>query len=415
MRLGPIPPPVRSRTDSFSLRGAYRRPMASDDGDGSVPVDLLAVATLAVVAVLAAAAAPPSLAPARYVFAVVALLLPGYAVVAALFPRGPLGPDDPPGRPAERASRLDGFERLVLSVAAGLLVTPLVGIAVDFTPLGYFQLPVLLAVTGFVLVAVAVAAYRRRTVPAAERYVPHRRWRRALERVRGGHPTTGSAVVTVAVAVAVVVAAGGVFTVVTTADTGEQFTEFALLAESDGNLTLAGSYPETVSVGEEIEVVLTVENRERRPQTYTVVPRLQRVVEGPEGTRVVESEAFDRVRVPVADGRTERRALSVSPTLTGDALRLSFLLYRGSPPETMTTTNAYRRTHIWVNVTAPAGTPVPEPEPTPAPAGTPTPAPAATPTSAGTPTPAPEGTPVPPAAGTQTPDGTPAATNATAP
>ena len=329
--------------------------MTSHDGDeDAFPVDLLVVASLALAAAGVALAAPTLPATAGHVLAVVVVLLPGYALVAALFPRGPLAPDEPPGRPAERVRRLDGFERLVLTTAAGLLVTPLVGIAVDFSPFGFFEVPVVASVTGFVLLASAVAAVRRRRVSATERYVPHRRWLRALRRVRTGNPRTGSALVTVAVAVAVVVAAGGVFAVVGTAETGERFTELSLLVETDGDLLVAGSYPSAVAAGDEVGVVVVVENRENRRQTYTLVPRLQRVVERSTDTRVVKSEAFERVTVPVRDGGTERRDLRVRPTMTGENLRLSVLLYRGTPPDEVTATNAYRRTHVWLNVTDPA-------------------------------------------------------------
>jgi len=333
--------------------------MASSGGsDGSnrlLPVDLLVVVVLSVGVLLGALVSPISGSPARYVFAVVAVALPGYALVAALFPRGPLGTDEPRGRRAERVRRLDGFERAVLSLATGLLVTPLVGIGVDFSPWAFRQVPVLAAVVGFVVVTAAVAAERRRRLPANERYVPARHWASTVRGVRQGRPTRGHSVVTVLVAVAVVVAAGGVVAVVSTAETGEQFTEFSLLVEDDGDLLVAGSYPRALEVGETATVVLGVENRERRERTYTVVPRLQRVVEVDDETRVSDYEEYDRVQLTVGADRTDHRDYTVSPTLTGQNLRLSFLLYRGDPPERVTTTNAYRRTHIWLDVTGQSG------------------------------------------------------------
>jgi uncharacterized membrane protein len=166
-------------------------------------------------------------------------------------------------------------------------------------------------------------------------------------------------VVTALVAVAVVVAAGGVFTVVTTAETGEEFTEFSLLVEDEGDLPVAGSYPQTVAVGENATVVFGVENRERRERTYTVVPRLQQVVEVDNETRVTDYEEYDRVGLAVGAGRAERRDYTGSPTLTGENLRLSFLLYRGELPDRVTSTNAYRRTHIWLDVTEPSRRPTP--------------------------------------------------------
>jgi uncharacterized membrane protein len=45
----------------------------------------------------------------------------------------------------------------------------------------------------------------------------------------------------------------------------------------------------------------------------------------------------------------------VTPELTGDRMRLTYMLYRGAPPATPTTDNAYRELHLWVNVSSTGG------------------------------------------------------------
>jgi uncharacterized membrane protein len=58
----------------------------------------------------------------------------------------------------------------------------------------------------------------------------------------------------------------------------------------------------------------------------------------------------------------------VTPTLTGQRLRLAYLLYRGSPPPDPTVENAYREVHLWINVSAPSAA-ITRPDTPPAPTG----------------------------------------------
>lgn len=328
-----------------------------DEADGRdrptrLPLDLVLVAALGLA--VPTSLVVPALAdsPARLVLAVVAVFLPGYALVAALFPRGP--PDASTAeRPfAERVRRLDAFERTVLSAAAGLVVTPLLGIGVSFSPWPLRGGPAAAALAGFVVVAAVVAAGRRRRLPPAERYAPAKRWGRSVRAtVSGGDGSRpASRLVAVVVAAAVVVAVGGILTVAATQGTGERFTEFGVLAETEEGALVTGAHARTASAGSPVSVVLEIENREGQRQTYTVVTQLQRLADSDTETRVRERESFDRVTRTVGDGRTARIDHRVTPSLTGDRLRLTFMLYRGTPPDRPTATNAYRRTHVWLDV-----------------------------------------------------------------
>lgn len=364
-----LPPPVAYRsppgshrgTDTFWRPAAYALAMARDTGgDGAeptgqfaFPVDLVIVVALAGALVATALDLAAVGAPWVLVVAVLAVFLPGYALVAALFPRRPFAPGESPGRLGERARRLGGFERTVLSAGTGALVTPLLGIAVHFSPYPLATGPVVAAVSGFAGLGAVVATARRYRLPRAERYAPARRWVRAVE---GGlyaeRRLAGVDVVTVAVAVGVLVALGGVVTVVDTAESGERFSELYLLNETESGQFQAGPYPDQVAAGSPYTVFVGVENREGRRTTYTLVTKLQRVAEDDDQTRVVEQEVFQPVTVTAGSGQVERFEHSVTPTLTGDPLRLSYLLYRGEPPEEPTTTSAYRRVHVWLNVTS---------------------------------------------------------------
>lgn len=324
--------------------------MDADSGpaDTTLPYDLLVVVGLAVALAVVSLTPALSTSPLGPLLAVVALLLPGYALIAALFPRR-LPTDRSPGSLRERAQRVDAFDRLVLSIASGLVVTPLLGIALEFSPFSITTAPVAVTILGFVVVASGVAAYRRRRLPPAEQYRPAERWAAAWDTF---DPRSEFDLLTVVVALAVVVALGGVLVVASTGQTGERFTEFYLL-NGDGDQFETTGYPNATVAGEPVTVTLGIENREGRTVTYTVVTRVQRVERLETRTRILEQNRFDDIRLTVGPGETVLRTRTVRPELTGSEMRLTYLLYRGEPPAAPTTRNAYRRTHLWLNVTEP--------------------------------------------------------------
>jgi uncharacterized membrane protein len=84
------------------------------------------------------------------------------------------------------------------------------------------------------------------------------------------------------------------------------------------------------------------------------VVELQRVQVRNNSTTVLEEDRLRAWQFRVADNRTVTRNHSIAPTLTGQRLRLAYLLYRGQPPADPTVENAYREVHLWVNVSAPS-------------------------------------------------------------
>jgi len=75
------------------------------------------------------------------------LFLPGYALIATLFIRK----DD-----------LDGIERIALSFGLSIAITPLLGLALNYTPFGIRLSPVLIVLSIFTI-SLALGAYVRRS------------------------------------------------------------------------------------------------------------------------------------------------------------------------------------------------------------------------------------------------------------
>jgi uncharacterized membrane protein len=84
------------------------------------------------------------------------LFLPGYSLIATLFPRK----DD-----------LDGIERIALSFGLSIAIVPLLGLALNYTPFGIRLSPVLIVLSVFTI-SLALGAYVRRSmIPEKERFV----------------------------------------------------------------------------------------------------------------------------------------------------------------------------------------------------------------------------------------------------
>ena len=96
--------------------------------------------------------------PARIVLGLPFILFfPGYVLICALFPR---------------EKDLDGVERLALSLGLSIAVTPLIGLALNYTPFGIRLYPVTFSLFLFMLLMSAVAVYRRRTISPEAAFAP---------------------------------------------------------------------------------------------------------------------------------------------------------------------------------------------------------------------------------------------------
>jgi len=281
--------------------------------------------------------------------------LPGYALTAALHPgRGPeeqwQGPSDERGVGGPGPSTI---ERSVLSVGLSVGTVPLVSLVWNFSPQGIGIQRILGSLTAVVVAAAAVAAYRRFRLDTELRFrVPFGRLATDLREGLEGS-TDRQTGVNVVIAFLVVFAVVSVGAAVALPKDGERYTELYLLSEDpeSGDFT-ANGYPTNFTTGESRDLYVGIGNREAETTTYTVVVKLQRL-ETSDGERtVVEETTLNRFEATVEPGRREqiRRTITPDSAVTGDDLRLAFLLYEGPPPSDPTTTNAYREVHVWVDV-----------------------------------------------------------------
>jgi uncharacterized membrane protein len=171
------------------------------------------------------------------------LLLPGYGLSLAVFPRV----DD-----------LDRIERLALSFGLSLAVVAILALGLHYSPWGLASAPVILALTGWTVLATIAAMWRRRGRATVEgsRILAERSKRQDAE--HGAWPTRAGLT-----GVLLVIGAG---LAVALAVPPPRLTEFFML----GPEGLAEGYPRTAGPGEPMMITVGITNREDEVTSYRV-------------------------------------------------------------------------------------------------------------------------------------------------
>jgi uncharacterized membrane protein len=249
----------------------------------------------------------------RVAFAVPFIIFsPGYALVAALYPR---------------ADSLDGIERLALSFGTSIAVVPLLGLGLNYTPWGIRLIPVLLSVMVFVLAACIIARVRRTRLLPNERFGltivrPHVGWRemRPLDRA-----------LSVALVASIVFAVGVLVYAIAVPRQGEEFTEFYILGTSG----MAEGYPTTIRTGQGADLILGLVNHEGEPLSYRVEARLDG---NPVAVRL-STQATGAARAAdnaiavtdVGDEQEWEETITLIPLVAGEDQKLELLLFTPKP------------------------------------------------------------------------------------
>jgi len=305
----------------------------------------LIIATACALVTVAVVLLVPALAPIRIVFGLpFVLLLPGYVLLAALYPR---------------KGDLDSVERAALSFGLSIAIVPLIGLALNYSPWGVRLNPILAFVSLFIVMGAGAAVYRRRAVPPEEAFAVNVRLPRWY---RVGPARVAAAAIVVLCSVGFVAAAS----LAVSRGSSESFTEFYILGPGGR----AEGYPRTLALGDSLAVILGVVNHEGDDAGY----RIEATVGG---------QAADLIdTLWLKDGEQWERPATLVPNQAGDSQEVEFLLYREG------VSGAYRAVHLWVDVEGPPAEALVEKAPSqPKPTVTVSPTPAASPTPLPTPPP----------------------------
>ncbi|MFD1514128.1 DUF1616 domain-containing protein [Halomarina rubra] len=341
-----------------------------------LPADLAAIIVLTLLTDLFVLTPILNETPVRIALGLVFVLFaPGYAFIAALFPEGATGLIDDKdakwdnGDAYEIHEGVDGIERLALSLGTSIAIVPLIGLVLNFTPLGIRLVPIVVSLSVFTLGVSIVGAVRRWNLPTDERLiVPYREWYSGTHAELFNPDSRGDALLNVVLVLSLLLAVSSIGYAVMVPTKGEQFSELYLLTENESGALVADEYPSNLTRGQPTSLYTGIGNHEGKEVNYTLVVELQKVdVQYFEnGTRVtnrtnstnvtnvsvevLEQEELQRFTPTVAANDTWQERHTVAPTISGDRLRLVYLLYTGDPPAEPTTENAYREVHLWVNV-----------------------------------------------------------------
>ena len=128
----------------------------------SFPKDLTLVILLTLSCIPFVLIPPLNETPVRIVLGLLLVLfLPGYSLIAALFP----GKDD-----------LDGIERIALSFGLSIAVVPLLGLVLNYTPFGIRLVPILIVLSIFTISLAIIAYMMRCGLSEADRFALETGW-----------------------------------------------------------------------------------------------------------------------------------------------------------------------------------------------------------------------------------------------
>lgn len=307
-----------------------------------IPIDLIGIGVLVAVmgtVVLPLDVSPVIESPLGLVFL---LFVPGYVLLAILFP----------ARSAQdggASPRLTGTERLVLSFVASVGIAVLAGLGLGATTWRMNALTMYGVLAAMTMPGLAVAYQRRRRLPPDDRLdrgVAETLHRTARTLTQASGPVERTLNVALAAMVILALPVLGM-AVETGGDDG--ITEMSLRSEAPTGEFIAGAYPQTFEGDEAHRFALSVGNFEGEPTEHTVVVALQRM--NSTGA-IVEEVEVDRFDLALADGEEGVVIHEVTPgeIVQGENVRLVYLLYRGDAPADPTIESAYRHLHLWFEI-----------------------------------------------------------------
>jgi uncharacterized membrane protein len=282
--------------------------------------------------------------PARIIFALpVVLFVPGYALIAALFPK---------------KTDINLIERIALSFGLSIAVVPLIGLGLNYTPWGIRLDPIVVSLVLFTALMLLAAQYRRMSLLPDDRFCFPFRAAGAAARAElfPGTESNLDRALSIVLVIAVVAAIATTVYVIAVPKQGEKFTEFFIL----GPNKMAADYPSRIFAGTSYPMYIGVGNHEYRNITYTVeVWRVQMNFDPVTNTSsIAQRDLADRFALPVPDNQTVVVPYNLTFPKTGFN-RAEFLLFNETVPSPATRdtdriNQSYQDLHLWVTV-YPAG------------------------------------------------------------
>lgn len=255
----------------------------------------------------------------RYVlgFSIV-MFMPGYAFISALYP----GKAD-----------IGGIERAAYSVGLSIVLVPMIGLLLNYTPAGITLTSMSACLVLFTVVCTMLANALRHGLPFNERFSIDfgNLLNKAKTQIFQADKTPMDKAFTWLIIISILASIFIGYFVVATIPQGDKFTEFYILG-TDGKI---GSYPTNFQIGDEKPVLVNVVNHERRAVNYNLIIIINN------SSHPIYTDQFT-----LADNETREKPVMLKPDVSGTNLKVMFLLYSDG-----NMTSPYRECHLYVNVT----------------------------------------------------------------
>jgi uncharacterized membrane protein len=237
------------------------------------------------------------------------LFSPGYALTVALFPRN---------------EDLSFSKRLAFSFGLSLIIVPILGLILNYTPFGIKVISVVTSLASFAWAASIIAVIRLRKLREDDQ--------KPVEK-QSGMTLWGHGRWDMVFTVLMIIFLLGVVPVFTyffsNPRTGETYTQFYINPVGSTN----GDFPKELQVGELLNVNVAIGNHEGAQTNY----RLQVLIDG--------SVISEKGPITVADGQTWNDYLLVFARHTGDDQKMEFILYKNSDSRPY-----LNPLYVWLNV-----------------------------------------------------------------
>jgi len=248
------------------------------------------------------------------------LFLPGYALIAMLFPE---------------KTGLEWLERIALSVGLSVAVVPLIGLVLNFTSWGIKEIPLLASLSVFTLLLSGLAYVRRKRLPEDKAFGISIKASalNLMNEVLGKPESKTERILRTFLAISFLVLIGTMSYVTLVPHEREPFTEFYIL----GPQKMAENYTTEYVQGESGTYIVGITNNEYKKMNYTMEVRL-------ENKSLPLPKNLQNIRL--VHNTTLEEPLVITPSVEGNNMKLEFLLFNETEKEV-----PYRDLRLWINVT----------------------------------------------------------------
>lgn len=176
--------------------------------------------------------------------------MPGYSLVSTLW---------------VRKDELDGLERTALSLGLSIVIMPLAGLGLNYTPWGITLTSVVITLYALIIIMVGIAWLRRSKLNSEERFVLKMGF--FFDPLKEMSSTDKLMAIIVGI---VIIIGTGLLLYIGTHPPVEQYTELYILDENGAT----ENYPTRLEVNEDASIIIGVVCHEHKNTTYSTVVRL---------------------------------------------------------------------------------------------------------------------------------------------